>query len=267
MHYAYQERRIIRPLLIVLLWIQFALGLGYACIVMGMMATDPAPLIDDTIQLSDPQLAALISIFGLAILDLLCYIPSVVFFCMWIHRANRNARALGAHTMTYSPGWSVGWFFIPIANLVMPCLVTCEIARASDPNTTGDRWHLGVLPGIIPLWWVVWVLGGLLTQISWRLDGSPDLLAMGVWVDAFGSLLGAGAALLAILVIQRITKDQREKARRTPDVAGGVCMNCAYDLRGSNGTHCPECGTPIPGRDDFTIYPADEQPPDPYASY
>src|SRR5262249_29946861 len=39
---------------------------------------------------------------------------------VWVYRANRNARALGAEGLAYSPGWSVGWFFVPLANLVMP---------------------------------------------------------------------------------------------------------------------------------------------------
>ena len=40
----------------------------------------------------------------------------VVLFCCWIYRANCNARALGAQGMSFTPGWSVGWFFIPIAS-------------------------------------------------------------------------------------------------------------------------------------------------------
>ncbi|XAL99788.1 DUF4328 domain-containing protein [Phycisphaeraceae bacterium D3-23] len=267
MQYTYQDRSVIRTLLIILLWLQLALGLAYALAVMGIMATDPTPLINDTAAISDLQLYALFTVFGLAALGFLCYIPSVVFFCMWIHRANRNARALGAHSMTITPGWSAGWFFIPFANWVMPYRAMAEIARASDPDAPGDRWHLGVLPGIVPMWWAAWLISGFMAQISWQIDGTPEALTAAMWLDGLGSLVGVAAAGLAIAVIQRITKDQREKARRTPDAGGGVCLACAYDLRGSGGTHCPECGTPIPGRDDFVVYPADDQPQNPYANY
>ncbi len=47
-------------------------------------------------------------------------IAAGVLFLIWVYRANRNAHCLGAEGMEYSPGWSVGWFFVPVACLVMP---------------------------------------------------------------------------------------------------------------------------------------------------
>lgn len=267
MPHNYLERKGVRVTLIGLLWGQLALSVCYGLAVMGMMAANPQPLVYENAPVTDPELAMLFAIFGLAALGVLLYIPSVVLFCMWIYRANSNARALGARDMAISPGWSVGWFFIPFANWVMPFRAMSEIARASDPRVTDGRWHLGLLPGIIPMWWGAWLISGFMAQISWRLDGTPALTSAGMWMDGFGSLVSAGAAWLAILVVQRVSSDQAVKARQTPLASQRACLDCGYDLRGTTGTHCPECGQPIAGRDDFIVYPSDQQPPSPYQTF
>jgi hypothetical protein len=59
------------------------------------------------------------------------YIATVVIWMVWIHRANSNCRALGAQGMRFTPGWAVGYHFIPFVNLVMPYNAMAEIWRAS----------------------------------------------------------------------------------------------------------------------------------------
>src|SRR5207237_10475885 len=49
---------------------------------------------------------------------------------MWIYRTNANAHSFSTD-MTITPGWSVGWFFIPFANLVMPYRGVQETWRES----------------------------------------------------------------------------------------------------------------------------------------
>ena len=63
--------------------------------------------------------------------QVLIYLISGVLILMWIYRANHNARALGAANMDFTPGWSVGWYFIPIANLWKPYQAMKEIWKAS----------------------------------------------------------------------------------------------------------------------------------------
>lgn len=256
----YREPRSMRYWLMGLLWTGLVLSLVYSLSVAFVMLVDPDVLVDEMSPVAGGQIVMLLVVGGVAVLGALVYIPSVVMFCVWIYRASTNARALGARHMTISAGWSVGWFFIPFANWVMPYKAMSEIVRASDPDAMDGRWHLATLPGIVPAWWACWLISGVASQISWRLDGSAELITAGIWLDVFSSVVSAGAAWLAILIIQRIHRDQQEKARRVPEVGQSVCMGCGYDLRGTPGTHCPECGTPIPGRDDFVVYPAEEAP-------
>ena len=56
------------------------------------------------------------------------------------HRANYNARQLGAADMRFTPGWAVGWHFIPIAWFWKPYQAMTEIWRASvNARPTGAR--------------------------------------------------------------------------------------------------------------------------------
>lgn len=50
--------------------------------------------------------------------------------------------------------------------------------------------------------------------------------------------------LLAIPLLWYLARRSRRRAR----VLAGLCTRCAYDLRGSAGETCPECGEPAPHR-------------------
>jgi hypothetical protein len=71
---------------------------------------------------------------GVSLLQLLIFIATAVAFLMWLHRAYRNLPALGATRLDTTPGWAVGYFFIPFANLVKPFQAVREIWHESAPG-------------------------------------------------------------------------------------------------------------------------------------
>jgi Domain of unknown function (DUF4328) len=79
---------------------------------------------------------------------------ATIAFLVWVYHANRNARALGAEGMEFSPGWSVGWFFVPLAGLVMPFRVVREIWKASTPEA-GKDWKQQPVSALVGVWWAV----------------------------------------------------------------------------------------------------------------
>lgn len=90
-------------------------------------------------------------------IQLVAQIVPVILLVMWVYRANRNARALDAPDMKYTPGWSVGWFFVPIASLVKPYSVLKEIWQASSPLKTGQSWREAAVSPLLTVWWVMWI--------------------------------------------------------------------------------------------------------------
>ena len=90
-----------------------------------------------------------------------------ILVLQWIHRANYNARALGATRMEFTPGWAVGWYFIPIASFWKPYQAMKEICRAS---LRPSRWWEEKAPSLLPLWWGLWLLSSGAAGISWTVS-------------------------------------------------------------------------------------------------
>ncbi len=82
----------------------------------------------------------------------LILILNSILFLVWLYLAASNVRALGARRLDYTPGWTVGWFFVPFVNLVKPCLAIQEIWMTShDPSqrrVCASHWPVLV-------WWVL----------------------------------------------------------------------------------------------------------------
>ena len=74
-----------------------------------------------------------------------------VTFLRWIYRINRNLHTLSGEQLTFTPGWSVGWYFIPIANLFKPYQVMKEIWRVSQRNESTTY-------ALLSWWWFLWIV-------------------------------------------------------------------------------------------------------------
>ncbi len=105
------------------------------------------PLFHDTYVVTSAGLAPL------EWLMLLTGLGSVIPYLMWKYRAAANARILDPAAARISPGMAVGSYFIPFAQLVIPCQAMAGIARASTGSLQGVAlwWtgHVGILIGII----------------------------------------------------------------------------------------------------------------------
>ena len=62
-----------------------------------------------------------------------------ITFLKWIYRAYKNIQGFGAEGLRFSPGWAVGYYFIPILSLIRPVQVMSEIWRASDDPRNWPR--------------------------------------------------------------------------------------------------------------------------------
>jgi hypothetical protein len=174
-----------------------------------------------------------------------CYFPGVIFFLIWFYRAYANLKALGAGKPRYSPGWAVGAWFIPLANLVWPCVIAQEIWRKSDPNlATGDAdqaHRTGPRSGLIMAWWVLWVLSSLISNATFRAtlhaETLPAIKTLTV-AALVRDLLLIATAILVITVIARLERRQaarfaalRPAALGPPGAPGSVPSAAADDER------------------------------------
>lgn len=77
-----------------------------------------------------------------------------VLLLVWIYRVVKNLRSFDLSGLRYSPVWSVLWWFIPLANTVMPVLVLREVYKASRPGRAGEAWKRSSAFMVV-LWWLV----------------------------------------------------------------------------------------------------------------
>jgi hypothetical protein len=150
--------------------------------------------------------------------QVIAFIGTAVVFLIWIYRVSKNLKPLGSQNQKYSPGWAIGWFFIPFANWVLPFLVTKEIWKASDPKAMdAESWRSTSVSPIVPAWWALYVVASIGGYIVVRIalgggETATDLLNQ-TWAWVIADVLEIPAAVLAILVVWGITSRQDEKNR------------------------------------------------------
>ena len=140
---------------------------------------------------------ALSGVFGLAV-----YVPTVIAWLAWSSRTVDNEDALGIGPSKISPRWAMGWWFVPIANLVMPYRVHREIF---------DRYHAGIAAGagIVIVWWLVYLADNIFANVVGRVwiaaETFPELQT-GLTLYAVSDVVTAVSAILAIVLVQRIQR-------------------------------------------------------------
>lgn len=142
-----------------------------------------------------------------AILRIPLFIATVVFFLIWEHRAFNNLSALKARNLEFSPGWAVGWWFIPFANLVKPFQAMRELYNESDPDFDPNLGFLSSsssAPAMMGFWWACWIIGNIFSNISSKLDDTTVFPVLMIISSAFEIIAGA----LLIKIILDIVKRQ-----------------------------------------------------------
>jgi hypothetical protein len=147
-------------------------------------------------------------------IELLVGITTNVISCIWLYRAACNVRVLGAKGLEDTPGWVVGWFFVPVANLVKPFQAVSQIFLASNSPAS---WQSKSTPPSLYVWWALWQLGNfyifgvlMYTASLKSLDG----MIMKSWLLLGGNLLQALSSLMFLAVVLMIVRAQERQNRK-----------------------------------------------------
>ena len=148
-------------------------------------------------------------------------IITAIFFLKFIYRANYNARQLGATNMRFSPGWSVGWYFIPIANLWKPYQAMSEIWRASKNPQNPEAESV---PSLLPLWWFAWIVSNILGRASFKLAFAKDIssLITGSIVSIISDAFEIPVCFIGLALIGGIYQMQMSHFRGGSEVSAPV---------------------------------------------
>ena len=143
-----------------------------------------------------------------AILFLLAWLPAMVVSLVWIYRSACNAHALSRARVHPTPGWSVGWYFVPLANLFKPYSAMKEIwAASSNPQD----WKRLPTPTILQLWWFFWVTGAILGRVSFKMSMKAEDVGSLLQANLVGlvdSLWSLPLLVVFGVMVQRLTAMQ-----------------------------------------------------------
>ena len=199
-------------------FLKVLLGLGVALAVVSMLSSFMhAELLSRASSFSEAEGEA--NDFREVIIGLIqvaLSLLTVVIFGCWIVRANKNARALGADDLRITPGWAVGYFFVPIANLWRPYQAMKGLWQASHSPTS---WTSTTAGSILPTWWTLWLVSLFLNQIVYqairdadRLDDFDELiegLQTATYLQVAALAVYIPLCLVAMSLVTQITHAQK----------------------------------------------------------
>ena len=165
---------------------------------------------------------------GIAYIALLVvFLVTVVTFIVWLYRVYSNLKPLGAYELRFGKGWAIGGWFVPILNWWRPKQIVNDAWRASDPDlgfwTHRREWEDAPVPPLFLLWWLLLLAGSILDRISSRMYASASTLdaeRSATIVSMCASALSIAAAILAVMVVRRVTDRQVERAAARERMAG-----------------------------------------------
>ncbi|MEV6025938.1 DUF4328 domain-containing protein [Streptomyces sp. NPDC052036] len=131
----------------------------------------------------------------------------VVFLC-WFYRVRVNADVFEPNGHQKKRGWAIGGWFTPIVNLWFPRRITLDIWDASS------RWGAPRSHGLVNTWWALWIISLLAERAgfsAYRRAHTAQELRSAVPQVLLADVTDMAAALLAILVVLRLTRMQHEK--------------------------------------------------------
>lgn len=113
-----------------------------------------------------------------------------VSYCMWVHRVSKNAHVIYRGELDQSPGWAVGYHFIPIMNLWKPLTAISQIYSVSNGKSPQ------LMDNLVVWWWVCWLCYSVGSNI--------------LGILAFPA--GIGCLILWWMIVSRITLWQQQRA-------------------------------------------------------
>jgi hypothetical protein len=140
-----------------------------------------------------------------------------VLFIIWMHRCYTNLQALGERHFRYTPAWTMTAWFVPIMSWVVPCqiLVDLRLAMAGQllpARMRTRRSHRA--DRLTRVWWELFVISQASAVVmSFKAFGGDSSASAHRFAIA-AALVGAVAAILAMVLVRGTTRGISERAKK-----------------------------------------------------
>ena len=135
-----------------------------------------------------------------------------IAWLIWLHRTYGNLVLVGSKRSRFSRGWAVGYWFIPLVNLVRAYQVMKDLWLRSDSLNDRDAYDSLPAPAYLTGWWgmsLAWGALGRLPPIMAHDARTPLELINVTDVGMLVNALGIVAGVLAIKVVREIDRRQQ----------------------------------------------------------
>jgi hypothetical protein len=147
---------------------------------------------------------------------MLAWIAVFVLLLVWMHKAHRATQTLAPGPRQWSQGWTIGGWFIPLAQLVLPKLVLNEIERIATAARSGGfvtpNWRAQSTSALGWLWWISYAVGIVLnftgsgTMPTEEFGYSPDDVRTGYTLQSIGLIVAAVSCVLGGLFVRQLSR-------------------------------------------------------------
>lgn len=196
-------------------WAQALIGLVGFVSVLGIWATNQEVellrRIDNGLPVTFDEAVASDQLVGsVATWFLLAYITAGIVFFAWLRRSVGNLETVRSKSsevpFRLTPGWAVGWYFVPFANLVRPYQVMRELHDQSSPEGEGSP--------LVGWWWAFFLGSNIIGSgaANWLTrDPSIAELIRADLRSMVSDVLTIIAAVLAVALIERVVQGQERR--------------------------------------------------------
>ncbi|MEO0510885.1 MAG: DUF4328 domain-containing protein [Verrucomicrobiota bacterium] len=129
-----------------------------------------------------------------------------IVFLKWIYRVNKNLNTMSGGGLKFTPGWSIGWYFIPFANIYKPYQAMKEIYLTCKDNPDAKT-------SLLVQWWSFWILSSAVGQIVFRATSGAETVGDhldGVIIYMFSDGIDILLNLIAIKLVLAILAAYRQ---------------------------------------------------------
>ena len=142
----------------------------------------------------------------IALFFMIVLIFCIVTFLRWTYKSSQISHLSGAKDLIFSPGWSVGWYFIPIATLWKPFQAFKQIYQVSIQITD---WKNVPIPSNLRWWWGLFIVSGIINNMLFRIYLSFDIYSdySSIFIiEIIVSVMEAACCLIIIKIVKDISQ-------------------------------------------------------------
>lgn len=140
-------------------------------------------------------------------IQILAFLIAGSLFLAWLHRARRDAGRISPDRLRFGRGWTIGVWFVPVANLLLGPLTVADVWRASAPIPAKRAFPV--------LGWAGCVLMGIAMNYSavigrTALGDARDRAAVFTLFHGIESVFVVAAAALITVILRRVSRWQAD---------------------------------------------------------